>query len=222
VIGREFPYRVRRRGGGGGSCACADPAQALLVAERATLLAEREVPTGRVQPARAEGASPIILGTGPESKCRPFLKVEKDPAKFAACNALADEIGPVNTPKKVHRIIEEAIGDEVNEVFGLITLDIHLRMKSVAETGRGDHAAVMAPMKPTLQTALIDGADAVIIFHCHPSGIDAKPSQADKDTTKAFEKAFEVVDIDFIDHVIIAGDSKRRSYFSFAEEGLLK
>lgn len=214
---REFPYRVRRRGG---SCACADPAEALLVAERATLLAERAVPS--IRPARAPGTAPIILGTGPESKCRPFLKVEKDPVKFAACNALADEIGPINTPKKAHRLIEEAIGDETSEVFGLITLDIHLRMKSIAETGRGDHAAVMAPMKPTLQAALIDGADAIVLFHCHPSGVDAKPSQADKDTTKAFEKAFEVIDVSFIDHVITSGDVKRRSYFSFAEEGLLK
>jgi DNA repair protein RadC len=220
VIGREFPYRVRsaRRAG---SCACADPAQALLVAERATLLAEPALGES-TRAHRSAGTTPIVLGTGPQSKCRPFFKVEKDPAKFAACNALADEIGPINTPKKAHKLIEEAIGDEISEVFGLVTLDIHLRMKSIAETGRGDHAAVMAPMKPTLQTALIDGADAIILFHVHPSGIDAKPSQADKDTTKAFEKAFEVVDIDFIDHVITAGDSKRRSWFSFAEEGLLK
>lgn len=214
-MGREFPYRVRRLGG---SCACEDPAKALLVAERATLLAD----PAQAQSHREAGTTPIILGSSPRSKCRPFLKVEKDPVRFAACNALADEIGPINSPKKAHRIIEEAIGDEVSEVFGLITLDIHLRMKSVAETGRGDHAAVMAPLKPTLQAALIDGADGVIVFHVHPSGIEAKPSQADKDTTKAFEKAFEAIDIDFIDHVIHAGDMDRRSYFSFAEEGLLK
>jgi DNA repair protein RadC len=94
-------------------------------------------------------------------------------------------------------------------------------MKSVAETGRGEHAAVMAPMVPTLQAAIIDGAHSVIIFHCHPSGIEAEPSPADKETTKAFVKAFEILNVNFIDHVICAGDAKRRSYYSFAENNAL-
>jgi len=204
----------RRRG-----CACYEPGPALLVAERAVL---RETPLAeRAKPHRAQGTSPIVLGSGRESRCRPFLKVEKDAEKFAACNALADEIGPLNTPKKAFKLIEEAIGDEVNEVFGLVTLDLHLRMKSVAETGRGEPAAVMAPMVPTLQAALIDGAHAVIIFHVHPSGIEAKPSPADRDTTKAFVKAFDTINVHFIDHVIVGGDIKKRSYYSFAETGNL-
>jgi DNA repair protein RadC len=177
----------------------------------------------RAVPHRPRGVAPVTIpGKRPGTKCRPFLKVEKDAEKFAACNALADEIGPIDTPKKAARVIEEAIGDELNEVFGLLTLDIHLRLKSVAETGRGEASSVMAPMVPTLQAALIDGAHAVVIFHVHPSGIEAEPSQADKDTTKAFDKAFETINVNFIDHVIIGGDIKHRSYYSFAEEGLLK
>jgi DNA repair protein RadC len=204
------------------ACDCLEPGAARIVAERAVLLAEPRAVGERVRPHRAAGTEPVILlGATPGSKCRPFLKVEKDAEKFAACNALADEVGPLNTPKKAYRIIGEAIGDEVNEVFGLVTLDLHLRMKSVAETGRGEPAAVMAPMVPTLQAALIDGAHAVILFHCHPSGIEAKPSQADKDTTKAFVKAFETVNVILMDHIIAGGDIKNRSYFSFAEDGLL-
>jgi DNA repair protein RadC len=171
----------------------------------------------RAEPHRAPGTEPIVLSGKPGSKCRPFLKVEKDAEKFAACNALSDEVGPLNTPKKAFRIIGEAIGDEVNEVFGLVTLDLHLRMKSVAETGRGEPASVAAPMVPTLQAALIDGAYAVIIFHVHPSGIEAKPSQADKETTKAFVESFDTVGIHLLDHIIVGGDARKRSYYSFAE-----
>ena len=61
----------------------------------------------------------------------------------------------------------------------------------------------------------------MILFHCHPSGVEAEPSQADKDTTKAFVKAFEVVNVILMDHVIVAGSIKEPSYFSFAEEGLI-
>ncbi len=79
----------------------------------------------------------------------------------------------------------------------------------------------MAPMVPTLQAALIDGAHAVILFHVHPSGIEAEPSDADKETTEAFEEAFDVCGVILMDHIIAAGDRKKRSYFSFAEDGLL-
>lgn len=222
MTGREFPYVAYggRTSGRRPSCACLEPREARLVAERATLLAEPTLAErGRVH--RARGTEPIVLAGSGESKCRPFLKVEKDPVKFAACNSLADEVGPLNTPKKAFRILEEAIGDEVNEVFCVVTLDLHLRMKSIAETGRGEPSAVAAPMVPTLQAALIDGAHGVIIAHVHPSGIEAKPSQADKDTTKAFVKAFETVNVYFIDHIIVGGSVTDRSYFSFAEEGML-
>jgi DNA repair protein RadC len=130
-------------------------------------------------------------------------------------------VGPLNTPKKAYQIIEDAIGDEVNEVFGLLTLDLHLRLKSVAETGRGEPSAVMAPLVPTLQAALIDGAHAVILFHCHPSGIEAEPSDADKETTEAFVEAFDTVGVILMDHVIAGGTVKKKSYFSFLEAGLL-
>jgi DNA repair protein RadC len=172
----------------------------------------------RAKAHRAPGTEPIVItGSSERVKCRPFLKVEKDAQLFAACNALAEEIGPLNTPKKAYKIICDAIGDEVNEVFGLVTLDIHLRFKSIGETGRGEPASVAAPIQPTLQAALIDGAFAVIIFHVHPSGIEAKPSQADKDTTKAFVDAFDCVGLHLIDHIIVGGDVRKRSYYSFAE-----
>jgi DNA repair protein RadC len=167
------------------------------------------------------GADPVVLGAGGGSKCRPFLTVQKDQERFAACNALADSIGPLDDPKRAFKLVEEAFGAEVNEIFGIITLDLHLRMKSIAETGRGEPSAVMAPLVPTLQVALIDGAHAVILAHCHPSGVKAEPSDADKETTEAFAEAFETVGVILLDHLIVGGDSKRRSYFSFLEAGLI-
>ena len=205
-------------------CGCHEPAQARTVAERAVLSVRGRMPARRLvrddahEVALADaGAEPIVLGAGNGSKCRPFLTVQKDQERFAACNTLSDSIGPLDTPKKAFKLIREAIGDEVNEVFGIVTLDLHLRMKSIAETGRGEPAAVMAPLVPTLQAALIDGAHAVVVFHVHPSGVKAEPSDADKETTEAFADAFEVVGVGLLDHIICG----HKSYFSFLEAGLL-
>jgi DNA repair protein RadC len=79
----------------------------------------------------------------------------------------------------------------------------------------------MAPVQPTLQLALMNGAHAAIIFHVHPSGIEAEPSDADIETTKEFVDAFNVVGLPLLDHVIIGGDARNRSYYSFAEDNAL-
>jgi hypothetical protein len=205
----------------GRECGCHEPTQAREVARgvvRASRRLRESTETAQQPP---EGVEPVILTAGKGSKCMPFLTVKKDEEKFAACNALAEKLGPINTPKKAYELLMDAIGDEVNEVFGVVTLDLHLRLKSIAETGRGEPTAVMAPMVPTLQAALIDGAHAVILHHVHPSGIEAEPSDADKETTEAFAEAFDTVGVIFMDHVIVGGDIKKRSYFSFAEAGLL-
>lgn len=157
----------------------------------------------------------------PRQRCEPFLKVEKDAEKFAACNALADEIGPLNDPKKVAEFLFEYLGSQNEEVFGVLTVDIHGRLKGFTETGRGEASSVMAPVIPTLRAALLSGGGGAILLHVHPSGIEAEPSKADKDTTKAFAEAFESIGMPLLDHVIIGGSDAKPSYFSFAEEGLL-
>lgn len=193
-------------------CGCHEPR---FARKRASEVAER------VAPSQPDGVEPVVLVGGAGSKCRPFLTVQKDPERFAACNALADKIGAIDDPKKAFELISDIVGDEVNEVFGVVTLDLHKRVKSVAETGRGESTSVMAPMVPTLQAALIDGAHSVIIYHVHPSGVEAEPSDADIETTKAFVEAFETVEVEMLDHIIVGGDSRRRSYYSFAEDNAL-
>jgi DNA repair protein RadC len=204
-------YERRVRVGSRHACSCHSLNAATSIARD---VADRVHP----RPHRPSEVEPILVAASSGSRCRPFLRVEKDPRLFAACNELADEIGPLDDPEKAYRLIEEIVGDEVNEVFGIVTLDLHRRMKSIAETGRGEPSSVMEPIVPTLQAALIDGADSVIIFHVHPSGVEAQPSKADKDTTKAFAKAFEACGVYFLDHIIVGGDTERRSYYSFAED----
>lgn len=204
-------------------CVCAPPRARGRRAPSSSRDRRRAPPRVRERsaPERPDEAEPVVLAGSPGAVCRPFLTIQKDPDRFAACNALADEIGPLNDPKNAFRLIGDAIGDEVNEVFGVVTLDLHLRMKSMAETGRGEPTSVMAPLVPTLQVAVADGAQAAIIYHVHPSGIEAQPSQADIETTQSFVEAFEAVGIPLLDHIIVGGDARKRSYYSFAEENAL-
>ena len=56
------------------------------------------------------------------------------------------------------------------------------------------------------EKALVYSASAVIISHNHPSG-SAKPSTADVKQTEALHKALKYMEINLLDHIIIAEDS---------------
>ena len=66
------------------------------------------------------------------------------------------------------------------------------------------------------RTALHTKSHGVILAHNHPSG-NSKPSEADKSITDKIKSALTLLDMQLIDHIIIANDT----HHSFADEGLL-
>ena len=79
---RVLELHPRKRGGGTG------------LSERTS--SRLHVVRDQAVPHRPRGVEPVILVGGPGSKCRPFLKVEKNAEAFAACNALADELSLIH------------------------------------------------------------------------------------------------------------------------------
>lgn len=63
--------------------------------------------------------------------------------------------------------------------------------------------------------ALLVGASSIVLCHNHPSG-DPQPSMADREATKRFEEAGELLGIPLMDHIIIGGGD----YYSFMENKL--
>ena len=73
----------------------------------------------------------------------------------------------------------------------------------------------MAPMgnRDIIAKALSLGASRLILYHNHPSG-DPKPSRSDIEMTDKLHKACELMDIELMDHLIIA----KGKYYSFCDE----
>jgi DNA repair protein RadC len=61
-------------------------------------------------------------------------------------------------------------------------------------------------------------ASAFVLAHNHPSG-NLQPSKADIDLTSKLKDAGRLLDIKFMDHLIIVPEMGR--YYSFADEGML-
>ena len=75
--------------------------------------------------------------------------------------------------------------------------------------------AVIFP-REIVKFALLKNAAAIICGHNHPSG-EVNPSGDDQAITRKIKQACGLVDIQLLDHLIIAGGE----FFSFADEGLI-
>lgn len=81
-------------------------------------------------------------------------------------------------------------------------------------TGTINHTQVHP--REVVKSGLKHNAAAVIVAHCHPSGL-AEPGQADRQITERLRQALNLVDIRLLDHLVVGG----MDIVSFAESGLL-
>jgi DNA repair protein RadC len=79
--------------------------------------------------------------------------------------------------------------------------------------------SLAAPRK-IFRPAIIHSAYAFVLVHNHPSG-NAKPSEADLQLTKRVAAASQILQIHFLDHVIVGQAMVGgQGFFSFQEAGL--
>lgn len=101
------------------------------------------------------------------------------------------------------------------ETFSIVCLDINKRFISIEHIFRGTIDSATIYPRDLVEKSLSLGASYIIISHNHPSGI-SKPSKEDIEITKVLYKAFILVNIKMLDHIIIAGNS----FYSFREDGM--
>ena len=80
----------------------------------------------------------------------------------------------------------------------------------------GGMSSTVVDVKIVMAEALLCGASSIMFSHNHPSG-QLFPSPEDVKLTNRLKEACSVLDIRFLDHIIVAGDLS--GYYSFADEG---
>lgn len=95
---------------------------------------------------------------------------------------------------------------QTEERLLMIMLDCQGRVIRSTHVADGGLSSVSAPMRVMARKALDTGAHQVILAHNHPSG-SVWPSQGDKAMTERFGKAFEALEIQLIDHLIVTKDA---------------
>ncbi|TVR02149.1 MAG: DNA repair protein RadC [Desulfovibrionales bacterium] len=106
--------------------------------------------------------------------------------------------------------------DRKIEYFVLFLLDNknNVMARRVVSKGTVDQTPVY--IREIMRLALMKQASGIIVAHNHPGG-DPSPSIPDQELTRRLQKAAQVLDVRFLDHVIIS----RTGHYSFQAQGLL-
>ena len=131
------------------------------------------------------------------------------------------EIDPEEKPKitgskDAYELIKAHLLDLQHEEFWVILLNRANRVIRKRQISQGGVAGTVADPKIIFKCALEELASGIIIAHNHPSG-NLTASQADIDLTRKVKEGGKLLEIQVLDHVIVAG----HKYFSFADEGLI-
>lgn len=149
--------------------------------------------------------------------CLPWVRVQRDPEHFKKCLAAARKFGPIRSSKDFYHLVKKHMIREDQEVFYVLLLDVHSQILGITELARGARDRVLTPVPDVIRLPLVEGATGFAVAHNHPSG-KVRPSDADKEVTKAIKQAADATGILFMDHIIVGADG----YYSFLDAGQLK
>ena len=128
-----------------------------------------------------------------------------------------EERQTINNSKEAYNQFLRLIDDPSKEHFLIAYLNQGNKVIKVERISTGGITATLADPKVIFKSALLKEATAIMLCHNHPSGV-ARPSAEDRQLTKKLIAAGKIMDITVIDHLIIG----EKSYFSFAEQGMMQ
>lgn len=126
------------------------------------------------------------------------------------------ELSKITSSKAVFEIMQPIVGELSHEEFWVLYLNNSNKVMYKTQISKGGITGTVVDTRIIYKTALEHGATSIILVHNHPSGT-LVASEADKQITRKLKEAGKHLDIPVLDHVIVT----EKSYFSFADEGIL-
>ncbi len=131
---------------------------------------------------------------------------EKDP----------EEKPKISSSKDAFDLLKGDMMDLPKEEFWVLLLNRANRVAKKKRVSEGGVSGTVADPKIIYKMALEELASGIIVAHNHPSG-NLQASQSDLDLTKKLKEAGKFLEIQLLDHIIIAN----QKYLSFADEGMM-
>lgn len=123
----------------------------------------------------------------------------------------------IRTSEQAARLLRDHLEELDHEQLWALYLDGQHRLINGQMLTKGTLTFTPIDARGIIKHALICNATAVILGHNHPSG-NPRPSVSDIHQTDSIRQACRLLDIELVDHIIIAEDA----YFSFSDEVITK
>lgn len=130
--------------------------------------------------------------------------------------SLSEERPKITGSKDIYELLKAELLDIPYEAFWIVLLNRANRVIKKHQISQGGVAGTVADPKIIFKLALEELASGVILAHNHPSG-NLTASKADIELTKKLKESGKLLEIEVLDHLIIAG----KNYMSFADEGFM-
>ncbi len=122
----------------------------------------------------------------------------------------------ISSSKDVFEFFQSQLSDKAYEEFWILLLNRANKIINKHCISEGGISGTVVDPKKIFKIALENNASSIILCHNHPSG-NIKPSEQDISLTKKIKEGGHILDIQVTDHLIACD----KSYFSFADEGIL-
>lgn len=122
----------------------------------------------------------------------------------------------VRSSRDIYNYFHPKMADLPIEEIWVMLLNNACKVMDTRRVAIGGISEVVADVRLVLREAIMARATAVVLCHNHPSG-SIHPSRHDDSLTDRLRQACEVMNIRFIDHVIVT-DGR---YYSYVDEGRL-
>lgn len=157
---------------------------------------------------------------GPKSVAKLEAAVELGRRALAA--RASRQAVTISTPEDVVGIVKPLIVGRDREHFFALALNTKNRLLKVIEVSIGSLNASIVHPRELFKECVMVSAASVVIAHNHPSGsggdgAGSTPSGADVQLTRRLVKAGDVLGVEVLDHLVLAGDE----FTSMRESGLM-
>ena len=120
------------------------------------------------------------------------------------------------TPHDVHDLLGSEMSSLAQEQLRVLLLNNRSQVVGQRVVYQGNVSSAIVRAAEVLRPAVLEAVPSIIVSHNHPSS-DPSPSPEDVAVTKDLSKAAKLLDIELLDHIVIAGDR----FVSLKERGLM-
>ena len=125
-----------------------------------------------------------------------------------------EERPDLGTATRIYNHMHPVMQDLDVEEFWALLLNQHYRLIKKVRISHGGITETAVDIRIIMKEAVLANCTVLAVCHNHPSR-NLRPSKADEILTRSLVRACEVMNIHFLDHVIVTDGE----YYSFHEEG---